>query len=43
MHAGSYTKDEEVLLVDKRLTNQENEMISTFMNSIIEQAKKQNK
>lgn len=42
MHAGSYTKGEDALIVNKRLTNQENEMISTFMNSIIEQAKKEN-
>lgn len=43
MHAGSYVKNEEdVLIVDKRLTEQENEMISTLMESIIEQAKKEN-
>lgn len=42
IHAGSYVKDGEILMVDKRLTEQENEMMSTFMKSVIDQAKKEN-
>lgn len=42
VHAGSYTKDGDVLMVDKRLTQQESEMVSTLIKSMLEQVKEEN-
>lgn len=39
MRAGSYVKEGEVLKVDKRLTDEEYEMISTIIQDLIDEVK----
>lgn len=40
MQAGSYEEENDYLKVDKRLTQEENEMIQSIMQKIIEEAEK---
>lgn len=40
MHAGTYIQEGDILIVDTRLTHEENKTISVLVKNIIEQVKK---
>lgn len=40
MNAGSYVEESDCLRVDKKLTHEENEMVSSVMENLIQQAEK---